>query len=419
MQEQEKTDAGQPDALAGADPLLQEIIDLDSQYYLQVFGRRMPFCPVRGEGVYLYGSDGRKVMDMIGGIAVNVLGHNHPRLVEAICRQAGQVIHCSNYYYNEPQTRLAARLAQLTGLEGARVFIGNSGAEANEAALKLARGYFFHQGKPRTRVVTALQSFHGRTLATATATGQDKYSAPFAPLPAGFVHVPFNDLAALEAAVDPDTCAVMLELIQGESGIIPADKAYLAKARALCDQTGARLIIDEIQTGMGRTGSFLACQTYGLRPDIVTLAKGLAGGVPIGAVIADGSSSAGFHAGDHGSTFGGNPLACAAALAVLDEYATSGLIGQAARVGRLLSDELRLLASRQPLLGEVRGMGLMLGLQLTAPAAIAVKARLFEQGYLVGSVGADVLRLLPPLILPEDAVSPFIQALETALAGQA
>lgn len=419
MQEKEKTTAGQPGELPGADPLLQEIIDLDSQYYLQVFGRRMPFCPVRGEGVYLYGSDGRKVMDMIGGIAVNVLGHNHPRLVEAICRQAGQVIHCSNYYYNEAQTRLAARLAELTGLDGARVFIGNSGAEANEAALKLARGYFYHQGKPRTRVVTALQSFHGRTLATATATGQDKYSAPFAPLPAGFVHVPFNDMAALEAAVEPDTCAVMLELIQGESGIIPADKAYLAKARALCDQTGARLIIDEIQTGMGRTGSFLACQAFGLRPDIVTLAKGLAGGVPIGAVIADRTSSTGFHAGDHGSTFGGNPLACAAALAVLDEYAASGLIGQAGRVGRMLSEELGQLASRQPLLGEVRGMGLMLGLQLTAPVAVAVKTSLFEQGYLVGSVGSDVLRLLPPLILPEDDVSPFIQALESALAGQA
>ena len=419
MQEKEKTTAGLPGELPGADPLLQEIIDLDSQYYLQVFGRRMPFCPVRGEGVYLYGSDGRKVMDMIGGIAVNVLGHNHPRLVEAICRQAGQVIHCSNYYYNEAQTRLAARLAELTGLDGARVFIGNSGAEANEAALKLARGYFYHQGKPRTRVVTALQSFHGRTLATATATGQDKYSAPFAPLPAGFVHVPFNDMAALDAAVEPDTCAVMLELIQGESGIIPADKAYLAKARDLCDQTGARLIIDEIQTGMGRTGSFLACQAFGLRPDIVTLAKGLAGGVPIGAVIADGTSSTGFHAGDHGSTFGGNPLACAAALAVLDEYAASGLIGQAGRVGRMLSEELGQLASRQPLLGEVRGMGLMLGLQLTAPVAVAVKTSLFEQGYLVGSVGADVLRLLPPLILPEDDVSPFIQALESALAGQA
>lgn len=407
--------AGMP----ATDPFLQEIIDLDSQYYLQVFGRRIPFCPVRGEGVYLYGSDGHQVMDMIGGIAVNVLGHNHPRLVAAICRQAGQVIHCSNYYYNESQTRLAARLAELTGMAGARVFIGNSGAEANEAAIKLARGYFYHQGKPRSRVVTALQSFHGRTLATATATGQDKYSAPFAPLPAGFVHVPFNDLNALEAAVDMDTCAVMLELIQGESGIIPADKDYLEKARELCDKTGARLIIDEIQTGMGRTGSFLACQAFGIRPDIVTLAKGLAGGVPIGAVIADGDSSSGFQAGDHGSTFGGNPLACTAALAVLDEYAVSGLISRAASVGSLLRAELTSLASRQSLLREIRGLGLMIGLQLARPIAVSVKSRLFEQGYLVGSVGSDVLRLLPPLILPEDAISPFIRALEAALIGQA
>ena len=414
-QTQSQSSAVTPDMIE-TDPLLQEIIDLDSQYYLQVFGRRVPFCPVRGEGVYLYGSDGKKVLDMIGGIAVNVLGHAHPRLVEAISRQAGLVIHCSNYYYNEPQTRLAVRLARLTGLVGARVFIGNSGAEANEAAIKLARGYFYHQGTPRVRIVTALQSFHGRTLATATATGQDKYSAPFAPLPAGFVHVPYNDQAALEEAVGQDTCAVMLELIQGESGILPADQTYLEKARALCDQTGARLIFDEIQTGMGRTGHFLACQGYGILPDIVTLAKGLAGGVPIGAVIANGETAAGFQAGDHGSTFGGNPLACAAALAVLDEYDEAGLVDRAAKLGRLFQDGLRRLAARQPLLCEIRSRGLMIGLQLSKPVAVPVKSRLFEQGYLVGSVGQDVLRLLPPLILPEDVIGPFIDALEQALA---
>lgn len=399
------------------DKTLQEIIDLDHKHYLNCFGARVPLCVDHGEGVWLYGTDGRRYLDMIGGIAVNVLGHAHPRLVAAISEQAAKVIHCSNYYYNEPQTRLAARLARLTGLD--KAFIGNSGAEANEAAIKLARGYFHKKGQPRVHIVSALQSFHGRTLATATATGQPKYSAPFAPLPAGFTHVPYNDLDTLRAAVTDKTCAVLLELIQGESGVRPADPGYVRLAEQLCRETGARLIIDEIQTGMGRTGSFLACQTYGIRPDIVTLAKGLAGGVPIGAVIADGDSSSGFHAGDHGSTFGGNPLACAAALAVLDEYAVSGLIGRASSMGSRLQAELSSLASRQPLLGGIRGLGLMIGLQLSRPVAVAVKSTLFEQGYLVGSVGSDVLRLLPPLILPDDAISPFIQALETALAGQA
>lgn len=395
--------------------LLQQIIDLDEQYYLPVFGRRVPLCITRGEGIWLYDSEGRRYLDLIGGIAVNVLGHAHPGLVAAICRQAGQVIHCCNYYYNEPQTRLAVRLAQLSGLPDARVFIGNSGAEANEAAIKLARGYFFHKDQPRAKIVTALRSFHGRTLATATATGQDKYSAPFAPLPAGFVHVPYNDQDALAAAVGEDTCAVMLELIQGESGVLPADPAYARLAQALCRKTGARLIIDEIQTGMGRTGSFFASQMYGIQPDILTLAKGLAGGVPIGAVIANGETAAGFQPGDHGSTFGGNPLACAAAMAVLDEYEQKGLVAAAAERGSQLRLALEKLASSQPLISEIRGAGLMIGLQLAKPIAAAVKAGLLGRGYLVGSVGDSVIRLLPPLIIPADVIEPFIADLAEIL----
>ncbi len=395
------------------DPILQEIIALDEQYYLNVLGKRVPLCVDHGEGVWLYGTDGKRYLDLIGGIAVNVLGHAHPALVRAICAQAAKVIHCCNYYYNEPQTRLAVRLAGLTGLS--RSFIGNSGAEANEAAIKLARGYFHKQGQPRAQIVTALQSFHGRTLATATATGQSKYSAPFAPLPAGFVHVPFNDQAALQAAVSDQTCAVMLELVQGESGIRPADQAYAKLAEQLCRQTGARLIIDEIQTGMGRTGRFLASQLYGLQPDIVTLAKGLAGGVPIGAVIASEETAAGFAPGDHGSTFGGNPLACAAALAVLDEYAAADLVAVAATRGGQLQAALRELAAQQPMLREIRGLGLMIGIELAAPVAVAVKLRLLERGYLVGSVGDAVIRLLPPLILPEETIAPFIDVLQETL----
>ena len=388
------------------DPILQEIIELDQQHYLNCFGARTPLCAEHGEGVWLYGTDGKRYLDMIGGIAVNVLGHAHPRLVKAIADQAAKVIHCSNYYYNEPQTRLAVRLAALTGMN--RAFIGNSGAEANEAAIKLARGYFHKKGQPRVHIVSALMSFHGRTLATATATGQPRYSAPFAPLPAGFTHVPYNDLDALRAAVTDKTCAVMLELIQGESGVRPADPAYVRLAEQLCRETGARLIIDEIQTGMGRTGHFLASQFYGISPDIVTLAKGLAGGVPIGAVLANEDTASGFAPGDHGSTFGGNPLACAAALAVLDEYEESSLTAAAAERGEQLQAALRsLMASLPDAVSEVRGAGLMIGIELAKPCAAAVKAKMMEKGYLVGSVGASVIRLLPPLILPADIIAPF------------
>ncbi len=396
------------------DAILKEIMALDEQYYLNCFGHRLPLCVDHGEGVWLYGTDGKKYLDMIGGIAVNVLGHAHPRLVAAIAGQAAKVIHCSNYYYNEPQTRLAAQLAALTGLD--RVFIGNSGAEANEAAIKLARGYFHKQGQPREKIVSALDSFHGRTLATATATGQPKFSAPFAPLPAGFVHVPYNDQAALRAAVTDETCAVLLELIQGESGVRPADPAYVQLAAQLCRATGARLIIDEIQTGMGRTGHFLASQLYGIQPDIVTLAKGLAGGVPIGAVLANDETATGFAPGDHGSTFGGNPLACAAALAVLAEYEAADLIATAALRGEQLQAALRALICEVPhLVKEVRGTGLMIGIELTVPCAVAVKSILLGKGYLVGSVGTSVIRLLPPLILGEELIAPFAAALQDAL----
>ncbi|NLO37046.1 MAG: acetylornithine transaminase [Clostridiaceae bacterium] len=400
----------------GQTGLLGQVTGLDDQYYMNVYGRRQPLCVVSGEGAWLTGSDGKRYLDLIGGIAVSVLGHAHPRLVQAICEQAGRVIHCSNYFYNEPQARLAERLAVLSGLDGARVFIGNSGAEANEAAIKLARAYFHHQGAPRARIVSALKSFHGRTLATATATGQDKYSAPFAPLPTGFVHVPYNDIAALEQAVDQNTCAVLLEVIQGESGVIMADPVYLKTAEALCRQTGARLIIDEIQTGMGRTGRFLAYEHAGLRPDIVTLAKGLAGGVPIGAMIANEETAAGFKPGDHGTTFGGNPLACAAALAVLDTYAQDQLVERAASVGAALKRQLLDLAERQPAIAEVRGLGLMLGIGLNVPGAQAVKASLLKQGFLVGSVGDTTIRLLPPLIVASADLSLFVRAFGETIA---
>ncbi len=397
--------------------LLKEIIELDDKYFLPVFGRRQPLVITHGTGCRLHDEKGQSYLDMIGGIAVNVLGHAHPALTRAICNQAGQLIHCSNYFYNEPQSRLAARLAELSGLAGARLFFGNSGAEVNEAALKLARSFFYYQGQPRQKIVAATMSFHGRTIATATATGQPKYSQQFAPLPEGFVHVPFNDLAALEEAVDENTCALILEPIQGESGVVAADPAYLELAARLCQKTGTRLILDEIQTGLGRTGKFFAFEHYGIKPNIVTLAKGLAGGVPIGAVIADGNTAAGFKPGDHGSTFGGNPLACAAALAVLDTYEKDSLTAQAAQTGQLLLDQLKDLATSQPLLSQIRGKGLMIGIQLARPLALKVKQAFLEKGYLVGSVGDSIIRLLPPLILPQAEIKPFCQVLADILEG--
>lgn len=397
----------------GQDPKLHSVIATDDQYYLQAFGKRTPLCIDHGSGVYLYDTAGQRYMDMIGGIAVNVLGHAHPALTQAIASQASQVIHCSNYYYNEPQAKLAQRLGDLFG--DGRVFFNNSGAEANETAIKLARGYFYKKGQPRAKIVTALQSFHGRTLATATATGQTKYSAPFAPLPEGFVYIPYNDAAALDAAVDETTCAVMLELIQGESGIHPATLEFIDAAVAACERTGARLIIDEIQTGVGRTGKFLASQLYGVKPNIVTLAKGLAGGVPIGAAIADQETASGFLPGDHGSTFGGNPLACAAALAVLDTLESGQLIQKAAGLGDYFREKLQEIGEKTGQIQQIRGAGLMLGIELKQPMASDVKLSCLDKGFLVGSIGTHTLRLLPPLIISREQIDTFCIALSEIL----
>jgi len=279
----------------------------------------------------------------------------------------------------------------------------------------LARGYFYHKNEPRARIVSAVQSFHGRTLATATATGQPKYSAPFAPLPSDFVHVPFNDLPAIKTAVDDQTCAVMLELIQGESGVNPADSAYVSAVADWCREKGALLIIDEIQTGMGRTGHFFAFEAYGIKPDIVTLAKGLAGGVPIGAVIANDKAAAGFVPGDHGSTFGGNPLACAAALAVLDAYEFEGLVQRAAALGSYFRTRLEAMMLAGAPIKAVRGMGLMIGIGLTNPNAAVIKGKMMEKGYLVGSVGSETIRLLPPLIITQQQIDTFLSDLEMTL----
>ncbi len=398
---------------AAADAKLEAVIASDAKHYLKTFGTRIPLCVERGEGVYVFGTDGRRYLDMVGGIAVNVLGHGNARLVAAIAEQAARVIHCSNLYYNPGQTRLAERLTEMSCAD--RVFFANSGAEANEGAIKLARGYFHKLGAPRAKIVSMKHSFHGRTLATATATGTEKYSAPFRPLPPGFVHVEFNDVAALEAEVDGDTCAVLLELVQGESGVRPATQAFVDAAVAACRRTGALLVVDEVQTGMGRTGRMFAYEHYGIEPDVFTLAKGLGGGVPIGAVLAREEAAKGFAPGDHGSTFGGGPLVCAAALAVLDEIEERGLVAQAAFVGAFLKERLEHVAASTGAIDEIRGTGLMLGIGIAGEKAVAVRDRLFARGVLANSVGTSTIRILPPLILSEAQAGDFCDALEAAL----
>lgn len=392
---------------------LQHIMDLDEKYYLGVFGKRSPVCFTHGKGIYLYDSDGKTYMDMIGGIAVNALGHAHPELTQAIADQAQKLIHCSNYYYIEAQALLAEKLVNMSFAD--KVFFCNSGAEANEAAIKLARGYFYHKGSPRKKIVTALKSFHGRTMATISATGQDKFRVPFGPSIPGFSYVPFNDIAALKAEVDETTCAVILEPIQGESGIFPADQAYFQAVREICDATGALLIVDEIQTGIGRTGTLFAYEQLGVTPDIMSLAKGLAGGVPIGAMLTTNDVATGFHIGDHGSTFGGNPLACRAALTVLDVICEENLLENVTAVGSYLKKSLEDLIQTEPLISEVRGSGLLIGLGLTLPKAADIKALCLKNGLLIGSIGSDTIRLAPPLILTTSEAQSFISAFSLVL----
>ncbi|TWH47084.1 acetylornithine transaminase [Sporomusa sp. KB1] len=392
----------------------QTIADMDQENYLQVFSR-YNLVLSHGDGPYVYDNEGKKYIDFLGGIAVNVLGHAHPALVKAVSEQAGKMIHCSNLYYTEVQATLAKKLAAVSGLD--RVFVGNSGAEANEGAIKLARKYGKTIAADKVEIITAEHSFHGRTLATLTATGQPKYQKGYEPLPGGFKHVPFNDIAALKAVMSAKTCAVMLEPIQGEGGVNIPDKDYLIKVRQLCDQYGALLILDEIQTGMGRTGKMFAYELFGVKPDIVTLAKGLAGGVPIGAFITSNKIAAAFSAGDHGSTFGGNPLACAAANAVLTVIEEEKLLENAQTIGDYLVDKLNALKSKYPaLITEVRGKGLIVGAKLTLPGRDIVNSCL-SQGAIINCTAGDILRFVPPLIITKDHVNEMIAVLDKTLAA--
>jgi len=399
---------------------IDEAKQIEKECLLDLYSRiRGPMVIARGEGVYLWDTEGKRYLDFAsGGRAVTGLGHCPPQVVAAVQAQADTLIHVSNDFFSEPQLKLAQLLHALTG--GGRVFFCNSGAEANEAAIKLARKYGKQVGAAeKYEIVTALDSFHGRTIATLAATGQPKYHKGYEPLVPGFKHVPFNDAGALERAVSARTCAVMLEPILGESGVFPASEDYLRAARRLCDQHQALLILDEVQTGLGRTGTMFAYQQYGLKPDILTLAKALGGGVPIGATIAWEPCANAFQPGDHATTFGGSPLPAAAAFAALTAIRKEGLAENARVIGVLIVEQLEAMRSREPMIWDVRGRGLMIGVTLTRPKAVAVKQACREAGLLIATVGDSILRLLPPLILKKQQAEEGLRALEAALAQAA
>ena len=390
----------------------EEIYAKDRASYLPVFAR-YGIVLDHGAGVCVYDTKGHRYLDFLGGIAVNVLGHAHPALVRAISAQAERLIHCSNLYYTRAQADAADRLTHLSGL--GKVFFANSGAEANEGAIKLARKYAWRKDPAKVEILTALHSFHGRTLAALTATGQPKYHEGFGPLPGGFSYVPYGDSDALEAQISEKTCAVLLETIQGEGGVHVPPADYWKEVRALCDRYDACLILDEIQSGMGRTGTFFAYEGFDVKPDIVTLAKGLAGGVPIGAFIARDEVAAAFGLGDHGSTFGGNPLACAAALAVLDEMEKSAFLANVRETGDYFKAQLETLRQKYPhLILQVRGRGLLLGAALSRPGREIVDACLRE-GAIINCTAETVLRFVPPLIVTKAQIDQLIAILDRVL----
>ena len=364
--------------------------------YLMQTGRRLPVTFVRGRGCLLYDESGREYLDLVAGIAVNLLGHAHPDVVATLGKQSAQLIHTSNLYFTQPQVELARRLVELSF--PARVFFSNSGAEANEAAIKLARKWGMKNRDGAFEIITANGSFHGRTLAAVTAGGQHKYSDPFKPLPPGFVHVDFNDAGAVEAATTEKTVAVMLEPVMGEIGIIPAAPGYLKRVRDWCDRNNLLLILDEVQTGLGRTGRWFAHQHAGITPDVMTLAKGLGGGVPIGATLANPRADV-FEPGDHGSTFGGNPLACAVAAKVIEVVERDGLVGHAAEMGELLHASIQDLGTKT-----ARGLGLMRAFEFDAPKAKPFQNACLESGLIVNAVDDHSVRLVPPLVISAEQI---------------
>ncbi len=394
--------------------MLEKIKQTDKQYYMNTFGSRTNVCFESGKGMVLTSTEGEKYYDFLGGIAVNALGHCHEEYVKRIQEQVSKLIHVSNLYYIKSQAELAEKLAESSCMD--KVFFANSGAEANEGAFKLAKIYYYKKGIDKTEIISLDHSFHGRTLATVAATGQEKYQKPYRPLTPGFIQVPPNDFDALKGVVSDKTAAILIEPIQGESGVHPMDKEYLEKVRALCDEKDILLIFDEVQTGMGRTGKMWAYELYGVEPDIMTSAKALGGGIPIGAVMAKERVASAFEPGDHGTTFGGNPLATTAGLAVFDIMEKEKLLENADKMGKYFKDALSALMNKYPeKIKEIRGAGLLIGVELDSSIAKDVFARLFENKFLTSLCGTS-LRLAPPLIISEKEIDLFCSALDKILA---
>jgi len=386
----------------------QETIELFDKYVIANYGR-LPRVITKGEGCYLYDADGNKILDMFPGWAVSGLGHCHPRVVEALRKQAGELLHIDNTFYSEPQGMLAKLLSERAF--GGKCFFCNSGAEANEAALKLAR---LHTAQEKYKFITAEGSFHGRTFATVTATAQPKYHEGFLPLLPGFTYVPFNDIEALESAFSDEVAAVMVEPIQGEGGINIATAEYLQAIRRLCDENGAVMILDEVQTGIGRTGKWFGYQHFDVEPDIITMAKALGGGVAIGAMMAKEEIAASLVPGKHASTFGGNSLACAAGVAVIEAIEEDKLLENAVEMGQYAKDKLEQLKQKHFIIDSVRGIGLMIGVQLTGPGNDIVD-KCLEKGLRINCTSGTVLRFMPAMIATKAQIDQAIEILDAVL----
>ena len=390
-----------------------DVVETAEHYYLPVFGR-LPLVLDHGQGCHVWDKDGKEYIDFLAGIAVNSLGYNHPAQVQAICEQAGKLMHCSNIFYTEIQAKAAKLVCEVSGMD--RVFFANSGAEANEGALKLARKYGTGRKASKFRIITAKMSFHGRTMATLTATGQPHYQEGYAPLPAGYEYVPYGDLGALKALMDDDVCAVMLEPIQGEGGVHVPSADYLREVRELCTKYDALLIFDEIQTGVGRTGAWFEYMNVGVKPDVLTFAKGIGGGFPVGGFAVPEKLARVFKPGDHGGTFGGNALAMASVFATLTAIKAEGLVNAAREKGEYFLAKLEELAAKYPdKIEEVRGRGLILGIETVKPAAPILNSCL-EQGIIVNVTVGNVVRLVPPLVCTLEDIDRVLAALDVAFA---
>jgi predicted acetylornithine/succinylornithine family transaminase len=392
---------------------LDELMKMNADYHMNTYGR-LPVGFVKGSGLKLWDTNGKEYLDFVSGIGVVSVGHCHPTVVEAIKIQAETLLHVSNLYYIELQLELAKKITEISF--GDKCFFANSGAEANEGAIKLARRYAKNKGKDAYEIITALGSFHGRTMKTLAATGQPDKQKPFEPIPPGFKHVPLNDIKALKEAVSDITCAIMLEPIQGEGGVNPCDTQYIKDVRALCDELDLLLIFDEVQTGMGRTGNMFAYEAYGVTPDVMTLAKGIGSGLPIGVLVASEKASS-FNPGEHGSTFGGGPLVSAGALATIKVIEEENLVQNALEVGEYFKTKLQALKDKTDYIKEVRGMGLMLAFELAESPKNVISARdivmsLLNDGLVANNIGNNTIRFLPPLCITKSEVDKMMDALE-------